>query len=69
MKNGIYKISFDIELTGFLTEDEATESIAAYLMDQDPNSSTEVNFELLEEFDPEYHMEDEVDELNFEESA
>lgn len=69
MKNGIYKITLNMQLTNFKTEEEAVEAIAAYLVDQDDETDTVVNFEMLEEFDPEYHTEDEVDELNFEESA
>jgi hypothetical protein len=75
MKNGTYKVSFlvefEVELTGYSNEEEASVAVQGMVKNAlDEDNFPEVNFELIEELDPEYNTEeDEVEELCFEESA
>ena len=70
MINGTYRVSFEVTLKNHANEEEAHESIKGMLNemlleDQIP----ELNFELLEEIEEEYDSEEEVEELDFEETA
>lgn len=72
MKNGLYTVSFQVNLKNHANEEEAHESIRGMLNemlldDQIP----EVNFELVEEDELDYTLEEDdgVSELEFGESA
>jgi hypothetical protein len=67
MKNGTYTVSFEVNLSGAVTEEEAIVSIKEMVEEMiSKEEFPELNFELTEEEDPEYHTEEaEVQELNF----
>ena len=66
MKNGTYKVTFEVELANCLDEDEAREAIGVWMNETlDNNEFPEVVLELTEEEDLEYETDDEVQELNF----
>lgn len=66
MKNGTYKVTFEVELANCLDEDEAKEAIGVWMNETlDNNEFPEVVLELVEEEDLEYETEDEIQELNF----
>lgn len=67
MKNGLYKVSFQVLLKNHVDEDEAHESIMGMIQEMlERYEFPEVNFVLLEEHEVEYDDE-EIDELDFEE--
>jgi len=68
MKPGTYRVSFIVDLNEEYTEDQAHSVIGGMIADAlDEDNFPELNFETVEEFDLEYHLEeeDEVEELNF----
>ena len=66
MKSGLYKVSFTMELN----EEEVTEILEQLEegFTDEEGDPVDVHLELVEEFDEEYHTEEnELQELNFEE--
>ena len=72
MKNGSYRVSFEVDLTGYENEQEANEAIKGMVEEMlSEDTFPEVNFELIEEFEPDYFLEEDtgVEELDFEEAV
>ncbi len=72
MKNGTYQVSFQVDLSSLVTEEEANAAIRGMIEEMLLDDEfPEVNFELLEEHEVEYSQDEDdgVEELNFEESA
>jgi len=71
MKNGIYKVSIEVEITDCQDVNEATSEVWGMLTKiVEDEESIEVNFELTEESHTDYTTEeDELEELNFEEAV
>jgi hypothetical protein len=72
MKNGLYKISFEVKLVGCETEEDAHKALIGLLVDSIEGNAEfpEVDFALTEEIEEEYEMEEEeIEPLNFEETA
>lgn len=66
MKNGKYRISFEVDLNDCATQEEAEQTVASLVSETlDEDSFPEIEFELLEALDMEYNTDDEVEELNF----
>lgn len=67
MKSGIYRVSFNVNLTSCENEDEALDLIKGMCREMlEEDSFPEANFELVDEMEMEYAFEeDEVQELNF----
>lgn len=67
MKSGTYKVSFIVDLNDCDTLDDAEKAIAGLVSDTlDEDTFPELELELVDEFDIEYHTEeDEVPELDF----
>jgi hypothetical protein len=74
MKNGTYHVSFQVDISNCETEEEAQRWLIKLIVDsieQDDIEFPEVDFELIEEHEVEYHTEEDdgVEELDFEETA
>ena len=66
MKPGIYRMTIDIEISDCKDKDEAVESVMTMFGEMiDSNLVPEVEFDLLEEFELDYILEDEIQELEF----
>lgn len=67
MKSGIYKVSFDVELTNYMTEDEAKQAVMEMVEEMlQEEEFPEVELELLDGVDLDYTLEEEeTTELNF----
>ena len=67
MKTGSYKVSFDVNLNGCEDSEEAHRAVALLIQEMlDEDNFPVLKFELLEEFDLEYEVEeDELKELDF----
>ncbi len=69
MKMGKYRVSFDVDFDSAGSQEEAEQAVREMVIEMlDNEEFPKVEFELLEEFDPEYHTEEEeeMQELNFE---
>ncbi len=71
MENGIYKVSFNVDLSDCENEEEARNRIMGMCIELiDEGFFPEVDLELIERADPEYtEEEEEIPELNFEEAV
>lgn len=67
MKNGLYKVSFMVEINDCATEEEGAAVTASLINDAlDDDNFPELEFELVEEFELEYNSDEELlPELNF----
>lgn len=67
MKNGRYKVYFEIDIKNCTTQEDAENTILSLLFDsiEGPTVFPEVFFELKEEFEIDYHTEEEIKELEF----
>lgn len=67
MKNGHYKVTLNVDIKNCVTEDDALQAVATLLVNsmESNGPNLEVNFELVEEHEVEYHTEDVVKELEF----
>ena len=69
MKNGVYKISLEVELTGMESTEEAIEAITNMLLEmQDNEEVPQMEFELLQEGPEQEYLDEEddgVEEVDF----
>ena len=71
MKTGKYRVSFEVDLQECQSEEHAREAVGEMCLELlEQGEFLEVEFELLEEFDLDYMIEeDEVEELSFEDNV
>lgn len=73
MKNGKYKMTLEVELRGLDDTEEAAKAVADMIVEMHENEEMPegVVFELLEEFEPDYEVEenDGVEELDFDNAS
>ena len=67
MNPGTYRVSFLVDFSDFVSQEEAQQAVAEMVSEMiDEDSFPEIEFELVDELDLEYNTEeDELEELNF----